>query len=387
MHWGSDAMAHDHASPGQPAAVAVHDEHHDDDEGGIDFRALLAPMRRHWRGVALAVGAACAIGYGISFVVTPLYTSHTTLIPPQQQQGGGAAAALSSLSVLSNLAGGAMKNPVEQYISLLQSDTVTDRLIDRFGLMKVYDFKYRDSTRKKLLKRSAIAAGKKDGLITVTVEDSDPKRAAAMANQYVEELRRVTSSLAVTEAQQRRLFFQNQMQDAKAKLAEAQAALQQSGFGNGALNAAPQTAAAGYARLRTELASAQVRLATLQGSLAPGAPEVHQQATMVAALQDQLRQLETSANAAANGPDYVTKYREFKYEETLFELMAKQYELARVDEAKEGALIQVVDPAQPPERRSFPRRLYFAAGGALAGLFLASLLLVVRERRAQAAAA
>jgi len=375
-------MAHDHDAPGLPSDFAG-DE---DDDSGIDFRALLAPVRLHWRGVALATLAAGAIGYGISFLVTPLYTSHTTLIPPQQQQSG-AAAALSSLGVLGSLAGGAMKNPIEQYISLLQSDTVTDRLIDRFGLMKVYDFEYRDSARKKLLKRSTIAAGKKDGLITVTVEDSDPKRAAEMASQYVEELRHMTATLAVTEAQQRRVFFQNQMQDAKAKLAEAQAALQQSGFGQGALNSAPQTAAAGYARLRTELASAQVRLATLQGSLAPEAPEVRQQSTMVAALQDQLRQLETSAGANANGPDYVTKYREFKYEETLFELMAKQYELARVDESREGALIQVVDPARPPERRSYPRRLYFAAGGALAGLLLAGLLLILRERRAQAAAA
>jgi uncharacterized protein involved in exopolysaccharide biosynthesis len=343
-------------------------------------------VRRRWRGVALATLAAAAVGFAISFLVTPLYTSHTTLIPPQQQQSG-AAAALSSLGVLGSLAGGAMKNPIEQYISLLESDTVTDRLIDRFGLMKVYDYDYRDATRKKLLKRSTIAAGKKDGLITITVEDSDPKRAAEMASQYVEELRHMTATLAVTEAQQRRVFFQNQMQDAKAKLAEAQAALQKSGFGQGALNSAPQTAAVGYARLRTELASAQVRLATLQGSLAPEAPEVRQQSTMVAALQDQLRQLETSAGANANGPDYVTKYREFKYEETLFELLAKQYELARVDEAKEGALIQVVDPAKPPERRSYPRRLYFAAGGALAGLFLAGLLLILRERRAQPATA
>jgi uncharacterized protein involved in exopolysaccharide biosynthesis len=197
----------------------------------------------------------------------------------------------------------------------------------------------------------------------------------------------MTATLAVTEAQQRRVFFQNQLQEVKSKLAEAQAALQQSGFGQGALNSAPQTAAAGYARLRTELASAQVRLATLQGSLAPEAPEVRQQSTMVAALQDQLRQLEASPGANANGPDYVTKYREFKYEETLFELMSKQYELARVDESREGALIQVVDPARPPERRSYPRRLYFAAGGAFAGLFLAGLLLILRERRAQPAAA
>jgi uncharacterized protein involved in exopolysaccharide biosynthesis len=379
-------MAHDeHVLPGHPSGFSGQ-AGHDDEDAGVDFQALLAPVRRSWRAAALATLAAGALGYGISFVVTPLYTSHTTLIPPQQQQGG-AAAALSSLGVLGSLAGGAMKNPIEQYISLMESDAVTDRLIDRFGLMKVYDYQYRDSTRKKLLKRSEITAGKKDGLITVKVEDSDPKRAAAIANQYVEELRHMTSTLAVTEAQQRRVFFQNQMLEAKNKLAEAQDALQKSGFSRGAVNAEPQAAAAGYMRLRTELASAQVKLATLQGSLAPTAPEVQQQSTTVAALQDQLRQLETAAGSDANNPDYVTKYREFKYEATLFELMAKQYELARVDEAKEGALIQVVDPALPPERRSYPRRLFFAAGGAAAGLLLAAALLVLRERRTQPAAA
>ena len=371
-------MAHDQGLPsGYPG-----DE---DEDAGIDFKALVAPVRKGWRTAALATLAAGAIGYGISFVVTPLYTSHTTLIPPQQQQSG-AAAALSSLGALGSLAGGAMKSPIEQYISLMQSDTVTDKLIDRFGLMKAYDLDYRDATRKKLLKRSAIAAGKKDGLITVAVEDSDPKRAAAMANQYVEELRHVTSTLAVSEAQQRRVFFQTQMQEARDKLVEAQTALGKSGFGQGAVNAEPQAAAAGYTRLRTELASAQVKLATLQGSLAPTAPEVQAQSTTVAALQDQLRQLESAAGPNANNPDYVTRYREFKYEETVFELMSKQYELARVDEAKEGALIQVVDPAQPPERRSYPRRLFFAAGGAAAGLLLAGLLLVLRERRAQPSA-
>ena len=375
--------AQDHGLAAHPSDLTGYD----DEDSGIDFPALLAPVRRSWRGVAVATLAAGALGYGVSFLVTPLYTSHTTLIPPQQQQSG-AAAALSSLGALGSLAGGAaMKSPIDQYISLMESDTVVDRLIDRFGLMKVYDLEYRDATRKKLLKRSAIAAGKKDGLISVTVEDSDPKRAAAMANQYVEELRHMTSTLAVTEAQQRRLFFQTQMADAKNKLAEAQAALQKSGFGQGAVNAEPQAAAAGYTRLRTELATAQVKLATLQGSLAPTAPEVQQQSATVAALQDELRKMETADSASANSPDYVTKYREFKYEETVFELMAKQYELARVDEAKEGALIQVVDPAQPPERRSYPRRLFFAAGGAAVGLLLAAALLVWRERRAQPAAA
>jgi uncharacterized protein involved in exopolysaccharide biosynthesis len=360
------------------------------EDQSIDFAVLLAPVMNRWRAVVLALFAGGAIAYGISFLVTPLYASHTTMLPPQAQQSN-AVSALASLGAIGGLAAGGMKSPVDQYISLMQSETVGDRLIDRFDLMKVYDQKYRDATRKQLLKRATIVAGKKDGMITIEVEDSDPKRAAAMATQFVEELRRVTATLAVTEAQQRRLFFQGQMLEVKTKLTDAQTALQQSGFNQGALNAEPQSAASGYARLRTELATAQVRLATLENSLAPTAPEVRQQSATVSALQEQLRHLESSASTGTNSPDYVSKYREFKYEETLFDIMAKQYELARVDESREGALIQIVDQAHPAERRSYPRRLYFAAAGALAGTVLFALFLVVnglqaRKRREVSAA-
>ena len=372
------------------ASIAAHTLHARDvpdeylDEGqGVALAALAALLRQHWRAIVAAILIGGIAGYCFSFFMTPRYSSHTTLIPPQAQQSS-AASALASLGALGNLAAGGIKSPVDQYISLMQSERVTDKLIDQFQLMKVYDLKYRDSARARLLQRSVITAGKKDGLITIDVEDTDPKRAAAMANQFVEELRHVTSTLAVSEAQQRRVFFQNQMQEAKVKLTEAQASLQQSGFNQGALNAEPQSAAAGYARLRTELAAAQVRLATLQGSLASTAPEVMQQTATVSALQDQLRQLERSATAGSNSPDYVSKYREFKYEETLFDLMAKQYELARVDESREGALIQVVDIAHEAERKSWPRRIVFAGGGAATGFVLGALLFVVRQRRRNA---
>jgi uncharacterized protein involved in exopolysaccharide biosynthesis len=379
-------MDHDNGSTaGSSDDPEYFPEAYPDQAQGVALAAVTTLIRQHWRAIAAATLVGGAAGYGISFLATPLYKSHTTLIPPQAQQST-AASALASLGAIGSLAAGGIKSPVEQYISLMQSEAVTDKLINRFDLMKVYDSKFRDATRKMLLTRTLILAGKKDGLITVEVEDSDPKRAAAMATQFVEELRHVTATLAVTEAQQRRLFFENQMLETKAKLTEAQIALQQSGFNQGALNAEPQSAAAGYARLRTELAAAQVRLATLENSLASTAPEVRQQSATVSALQDQLRQLESSAVAGANSPDYVSKYRTFKYEETLFELMAKQYEIARVDESREGALIQVVDPAREAERRSWPRRSLFLAGGAVAGLLLAALYVILRPRQPAARA-
>ena len=361
---------------------AVHSELKSDEE--LDLQELLAPALRRWGLLLGATVVAGALGAAGSFLITPQFTSSTTFLPPQQQQSS-AAAALASLGGLASLGiGGGVKSPADQYVSLMQSVTVSDRMIDRFHLMNVYKSKYRVDARKALGIHSQIELGKKDGLITVSVDDSDPRRAADIANQYVEELRRMTSVLAVTEAQQRRAFFEKQMQDAKTKLVAAQSVLQQSGFTSGAIKAEPRAAAEQYAQLRAQATAADVKLQTLRNSLVDTAPEVQQQSALLAALRSKLDQFEASTQSDTSAPDYVSKYREFKYQETLFDLMSKQYELARVDESREGALIQVVDPAQPAELKSKPKRSFIAIGAALAGVFLMAAWLILADRRRSA---
>jgi len=361
---------------------AVHSELKSDEE--LDLQELLAPALRRWGLLLGAAVVAGALGAAGSFLITPQFTSSTTFLPPQQQQSS-AAAALASLGGLASLGiGGGVKSPADQYVSLMQSVTVSDRMIDRFHLMNVYKSKYRVDARKALGIHSQIELGKKDGLITVSVDDSDPRRAADIANQYVEELRRMTSVLAVTEAQQRRAFFEKQMQDAKTKLVAAQSVLQQSGFTSGAIKAEPRAAAEQYAQLRAQATAADVKLQTLRNSLVDTAPEVQQQSALLAALRSKLDQFEASTQSDTSVPDYVSKYREFKYQETLFDLMSKQYELARVDESREGALIQVVDPAQPAELKSKPKRSFIAIGAALAGVFLMAAWLILADRRRSA---
>jgi uncharacterized protein involved in exopolysaccharide biosynthesis len=355
-----------------------------DGDDGIELAVLLAPIRRQWRvvlGMSLLAGAVGAAG---SYLITPTFTSTTTFLPPQQQQSV-AASALSSLGALAGLAGGATKSPADEYISLMQSVTVSDRMIDRFKLMQVYDKKYRSDARKRLVDNALMLVGKKDGMISVSVEDVDPARAAAMANQYVDELRRMTTVLAVSEAQQRRMFFEKQMNDAKEHLTAAQTALQASGFDAGALKAEPRGAADEYARLRAEMTAADVKLQTLRHSLTESTPEVQQQVATLQALRTQVAQLEQSTMRNGSTPDYVSKYREFKYQETLFQLMAKQYELARADESREGALIQVVDPAQPAELKTSPKRSLIAIGCAFIGALACAGWLIRRERKYQAA--
>jgi len=345
---------------------------------GLSLQDFLKPIGERWRAMVAAPFVFGVIAAAGSYLITPVFESHTTFLPPQQQQSS-AATALASLGALTGLAGGSgVKSPVDEYIALMQSETVQDRLIDRFRLMQVYELKYHDQTRAALAKHTKISAGKKDGLITVKVEDIDPVRAATIANQYVQELRQMTSTLAVSEAQQRRAFFENQLQETKSRLANAQAALQASGFDAGAIKVEPRANAEAYAKARAELAAAQVRLEAIRASLSDSAPQVQQQSALVAALRKQVRSLETSESTVpTNSPDYFGKYREFKYQETLFDMMAKQYELARIDESREGALIQVVDVARPAERRVWPKRALITLGAAAGGTLVLGLFFAV----------
>ena len=349
------------------------------DGGAIGALELLAPLRTRWYILVGSAFLAGAIGAGLTFLMTPQFTSTTTFLPPQQQQSS-AAAALSSLGPLAGLAG-AVRSPAEQYIALMQSVTVSDRMIDRFKLMSVYRSKYRRDARQALINHTLMLVGKKDGLISVSVDDVDPHRAADMANQFVEELRRMTSVIAVSDAQQRRVFFEKQMRDAKAKSTEAQSALQSSGFTPGAIKAVPQAAAEQYAALRAQATAADVRLQTLRSSLTDTAPAVVQQMTLLDSLRSKLAQFEQSTQAEGSEPGYVGKYREFKYQETLFDLMSKQYELARVDESREGALIQVVDPALPSELKSKPVRSRIALAAAFLGALFTAVGLMIFGRR------
>lgn len=349
----------------------------------IRMTGLASALRARLWSLVLAPLGAGALALGVTFLIPPTFTASTTFLPPQQAQSA-AASALASLGSLASLAGGAagVRSPGEQYVALMQSLTVSDRIIDQFKLLEVYEAKFRTDARKELAEQVRITLGKKDGLITVQVDDHSPQRAADMANRYVDELRRMTASLAVSEAQQRRLFFQQQLEQSRTKLASAQQALQNSGFNPGALKAEPKAAAEGYARLKAETTAAEVRLQSLRGMLTDGAPEVRQQQSVLHALRQQLA-LAEKASVPEESTDYVARYREFKYQEALFELNARQFELARVDESREGALIQVVDVASPPELKSKPRRGVVATVTTGLVLILMLIFLAVQHARRQ----
>ncbi|MBO9688651.1 MAG: lipopolysaccharide biosynthesis protein [Mitsuaria chitosanitabida] len=357
-------------------------------EGTSGEFSVLGALLPQWRLLVAVPIVAGALALGATYLIAPTFTAKTTFLPPQQQGGGAAAAAMASLGALASLAGGGgVKTPGDQYISLMQSVTVEDRIVDKFQLMSLFESKYRFQARNALRGIARVELGKKDGLISVEVDAKDPKLAADIANQYVEELRRITAGLALTEAQQRRVFFEAELKRTKEQLTSAQQALQAVGFNPGAMKAEPKTAADNYARVKAEYTASEVRLQGLRRSLTDASPEVQQQMATLGALRSELSRLEASSSNDV-GADYIGKYREFKYQESLFELYSKQFELARMDESREGYLIQVVDPATPPEYKSKPRRAQIAVITAFAsGLALCAFLLLRSHRRRQPAQA
>ena len=345
----------------------------------LDIALVLAEK---WKSLVFVPLAAGLLALGVSFLVPPTYTAVARILPPAQPQSTAAALAgqLGSLAGLVAPAAG-IKNPADQYVGLIKSRTVFDAMIRRFNLTQLYDVRYVDDARKALDNRTAVTAGIKDGLISIAVDDHDPERAANMANAFVEELRNLTKTLAITEAGQRRLFFEEQLKQAKDNLTNAQIALQASGVGEAALRTLPQSALESLARLKAQITAQEIRLASMRTSMTDSNPELRLAVRELAALREELAKVEQSSpiKTINNGAEYITKYRDFKYYETLFDLMAKQYELARLDEAREGAVIQVVDAATPPQRKSRPAKALIAVVTTLAAFFLTLVFVLMHQ--------
>jgi uncharacterized protein involved in exopolysaccharide biosynthesis len=353
-----------------------------DDEDEISLLDLLQTVVENLRLLIFAPLAAGLLALGISFLIPPTFTATTKFMPPQQQQSS-AAALLQSLGSLGGLAGAAtgIKNPNDQFVSFLQSRSIQDRLIERFKLLDRYEAEFMQDAREELSENARISSGK-DGLITVSVDDKDPAFAAELANAHVAKLSDLLGRLAVTEAQQRRVFFEKQLANAQGNLVKAEQALQATGINASVLRADPTAAVAGLAQLQASITAQEVKVASMRGYLAESAPEFRQAMTELAALRTQLRRAEQSqapVAASDSDSDYIAKFRDFKYNETLFELFAKQYELARVDESREGAVIQVVDVAIAPERKSKPKKALIAVLTTLAAGFVLLLFVFVRQ--------
>lgn len=334
------------------------------------------------------------VGATILAVITVLlipseYTATTIVMPPGQNSSMSSAllGQFGGSGALASVAGASLgiKNPGEIYVSLFRSRTVEDSVIQRFGLMARYGAKWPSSARYAFEGHSKVALGTKDGLITVSVRDRDPKKAAEIANGYIDEFRKLSANLAITEASQRRMFFQQQLLEANQNLAGAEEAMKHTEQSTGVLQIDSQARALIEAAetLRGQIAAKEVQLEGMRSYATEDNPQIYMAEQELIALKAQLAKLTgTNANSSSDiivpkgnipeaGMEYVRKLRDVKYYDTISELIARQFEMAKLDEARQGVVIQVVDLAVPPDHRSYPKRTIAVIVAMLASFFVA----------------
>jgi uncharacterized protein involved in exopolysaccharide biosynthesis len=360
-----------------------------DDGPSVSLVDLLTWLGEGKKVIAAVTVAAAVVSVGVSLAMPNIFTARTSLLPSNsQQQGGGSAAALAALGSLGGLAGGlGAKTPDELYVNLLRSDSVQRALDARFELRKRYDIETYEVLRGTLPKYIKITADKKSGVITVEVDDEDPKFAADLANAHAGEISKLLSRLAVSEAQQRRVFFEQQLKDTKENLIRAEQALRdvQEKSGMVVLDKQAEAIIEAVAQLKTRIAEREIRLKVMRTSTTAENPDVRLLVSELAALRTELARMESRSPATADkegnidipigklpsaGLEYVRAMREVKFQETMLGSMLRQFEVAKLDEAKDAPALQQVDVAEPPDRKSKPKRATIVVGSTLAAFLL-----------------
>ena len=367
----------------------------EDDGPSVSLVDLLTWLGDGKKLIAWATFAALLVAVAVALVKPVIYTARATLLAPGSQPSGGSAAALAALGSLGGIGASlGAKSPDELYVSLLKSDSVQRSLATRFDLFKRYKVETYEVLRKTLPEHIRIASDKKSGLISVEVDDEEAKFAADLANAHAGEITKVMSRLAVSEAQLRRVFFENQLKDTKENLIKAERDLQRVQEKSGVIVLDKQAEAliTGAAQVRAMIAERDVQLKVLRTSATEQNPEVMRMNSELRALRGELARMESNqggrGGSAVDLPvgklpevaiDYVRARRELKLQETILESMLRQFEIAKLDEAKEGATLQTVDVALPPDRRAKPSRALIVLGGTLTALVLSSAFVVVRR--------
>jgi tyrosine-protein kinase Etk/Wzc len=357
--------------------------------------AVLTAILRWKQFIASTTTAVTCVTAICLLLVPNTYTAEATILPPQQQQSSlaalasGALGGLASSGLTSQLG---LKNPADLYLGMVKSRTVADALISTFHLQSVYGTKLHSDTRRALAARSSFTSGK-DSLITISVQDRNPEQAAKLANAYVTELRKLTQGLALTEAAQRRVFFEQQLRQTKDDLANAEVAMKETQQKTGMIDLGSQAKAVieNIGKTRGEIAAREVELRAMRTFATEQNPKYVMLQQELAGLRAQEAKLEreepggngdpviATAKVPAAALEYVRKLREVKYREALFELLAKQYEAAKLDESRNTTSIQMVDSATEPDRKSAPNRGILTILAFLATAIVSSMYALFRE--------
>ena len=357
---------------------------------GIEFDLLdlLVVMAERKKTILLTTVLGLLIGFGLVMLVRPSFTAKATIMPPQQGQSSAALISqLGSLASLTGLGNGSgMKDPNDLFLAILQSDTIGDALIKRLDLLSVYHTKKLSEARRVLLANTKFLS-QNGGLISISVKDEDPHRAARIANAYVDELHAINSHLVIGEAGVRRLFFSQQLALEKDRLTDAEIALKETEETTGAVSPSGQTGLAigQVAQLQSQIITHEVQLDALRNTATDQNPDVIRLNNELQSLREQLRQMENAQQGKGHKPgdilltpralpadqlEFLRKQRDVQYHTLIFDLIARQFEAARLDEAKASPVIQVLDPAEAPDRKSSPyRALWMLIGGVLGFIY------------------
>ncbi len=358
----------------------------------LDVLIILARRRRFIGWFTAGVTALTAI---ILFLIPNKYTATAVILPPAQDSSMSSAlmGQMVGTGALASLAGSSLgiKNPAEMYVALFRSRTVEDALIRRFGLMARYHRKNMVDARKAFEDRTTVILGIKDDLIRVSVTDKDPRFAAELANAYVDEFRKHSDSLTLTAAAQRRAFFQQQLLNANEDLAKAEQAMKKMQQNTGVLQLDSQARALieQAAILRAQIAAKEVQLQSMRSFETEDNPQYAMIEQQLDALRAQLAKVAgpdantygdiglPKTNVPEAGIAYIDALRDLRYDETISELLTKQFEAAKLDEARQGT-IQISDVAVPPDKKSSPHRALLVALAAILAFLVACTWIVVQ---------
>lgn len=351
----------------------------------LDVLVALGRQKKIMFGTPIVIGTLSLLA---ALFMSPIFLSTAVILPPQQEQNMGVSAVLGQLGGL----GGGLKNPNDLYIGMLQSRTIADKIIIQFDLKERFEVKTFDEARKILSGISEIVSDK-SSTISVKVENKDAKFAAELANAYVNELSKLTQTLALSDSSRRRAFFEKQLNTAKEDLADAEVVLRKTQEKTGMLQLDGQVKGIidNVAQLEATIGAKNVQLRAMRSFATVHNPDYLRLQEEIRGLAAQLESLK-SGNLSKDGDlivptgkipevgvEYIRSLRNLKYYETIFDLLAKQYELAKIAEAKDSSTVQILDQAVPAEKKLKPKRLLIVLAGFFGGGMLGLLLALLRE--------
>lgn len=385
----------------EPELIAVPEQGREGDKSVYKMRLLWEHRALLYRWAVVGLIASTVI----VFLLPVRYSSTTRLMPPDKA-GQGLASLVGALGKGGDLAslGGELlgvKTSADLFVGVLKSETVQNGLINKFDLRKVYSVRRYEDARKKLEDRTDVTTDRKSGIITIKVTDPSPQRAAEMGREYVEQLNRVVISLDTSSAHRERVFLEGRLKEVQQDLEAAEKDFSQFASKNAALDVKEQGKAmiGAAGELEGELIAAETELEGLRQIYTSNNVRVRSLEARIAEYKRQLQKMGgqsgtfpegSERGAGGQSQDLVPSirqlpilgvawsdlYRRTKVEETVFETLTKQYEMARVEEAREVPSIKVLDVAAVPERKSFPPRLLLMMSGTLLACALGAFWII-----------